>query len=61
MIQLGARGSKNLTTNAAQVSPEELRKIARGETSARARDRRRAQLALKHMGYTHKGPGEQPD
>jgi len=52
MLQIGIRGSQNNTTNAAQIPPHELRKIARGETNHRRRDQRRARLALKHRGLS---------
>ncbi|MGM0413311.1 MAG: hypothetical protein ACQERG_08360 [Pseudomonadota bacterium] len=50
MIRIGPRGSQNRTTNTAEMKPEELRKIAQGETKHRARDRKRAQAALEHRG-----------
>ncbi|MFP4132224.1 MAG: hypothetical protein ACOC48_00175 [Thiohalospira sp.] len=51
MIRIGPRGSQNRTTNTAEMKPEELRRIAQGETKHRARDRKRAEFALRQRGF----------
>jgi hypothetical protein len=52
MIRIGPRGSQNRTDNTAEMKPDELRRIANGETNHRSRDRVRAQHALRHRGFS---------
>ncbi|WP_200257324.1 hypothetical protein [Halorhodospira neutriphila] len=51
MIQIGARGASNRTTNTAEMTVAQLRSIADGETNHRARDRKRAHQALQRRGW----------